>query len=234
MFSSAIYLLIPAYEPDEKLLPLVQALAPHYPIIIVNDGSTQPECARIFAQLAALPQITVLQHEVNQGKGAALKTGFAYQLAHAPNSVGVITLDADGQHLVPDVLKVAQQLQKQPAHVILGVRDFGDKVPLRSKFGNTVTGFLFKKIYKLPISDTQTGLRGLPLNLLKSLTKFHTTHYEFEMECLVYFAEHKIPVTQLPISTVYIDHNKSSHFNPILDSVRIYSVLLRFLIISHT
>ncbi len=229
---SKVYLLIPAYNPDEQLLTLITHLpTAEYPTLIINDGSDE-KMQPLFEACAKLPNVTVLNHDHNQGKGAALKTGFHYLLEHAPDCLGVVTLDADGQHLVQDVIRLAQALEKNPNHFILGVREFSGKTPARSKFGNELTRWLFKKIYKREVSDTQTGLRAIPKALLSAFVEFHSNRYDFELECLMYLADQAINVQQITISTVYIDDNRSSHFNPILDSFRVYFVFLRFIIIS--
>ena len=228
-----ICLIIPAYNPDHQLLRLVKQLAQHpFQQIIINDGS-DASCQACFTDSAHIASVTVLKHSSNQGKGAALKTAFQYILDHHPTDfMGIITLDADGQHALEDILKIAHALIQTPNKVILGVRDFGKSIPWRSKFGNTLTRTIFKWIYKAPIEDTQTGLRGIPIQLLPSLVELPSNRYEFELECLVQFAKNKVPMCQIPIATIYVNDNESSHFNPVLDSFRIYFVFLRFIIIS--
>lgn len=99
---------IPAYQPDEKLIQTVAELRQKtdYPIVIVNDGSSEDR-AEIFSRLE--PEATVLHHEVNCGKGRAMKTAFAYIHEHYASTEGVVTVDADGQHLVPDIVSVSEE-----------------------------------------------------------------------------------------------------------------------------
>jgi len=227
-----ICLLIPAYQPSAELVPLVRKLAEaNFTIVVVNDGSSN-EHQTTFTQLTDIPDVHILTHAQNKGKGVALKTGYQYILDKHPHYQGVVSLDADGQHSLRDVIKVAETLAQQPTDVILGVREFDQDVPWRSRMGNEITRSLFKFIYKVPISDTQTGLRGIPMALLPELLALPSKRYEFELESLIYFAKHKITIQQLTIKTIYIDDNASSHFNPVLDSLRIYFVFFRFLIIS--
>ncbi len=229
MLKSSI--LIPAYNPEPVLIDLVRALlAAHCRVVVVNDGSDLRSKA-VFEALD--PAVIVLHHVTNLGKGAALKTGLHYIALNFPASEGVITADADAQHTVPDILNVAQTLEKYPKALILGVRSFDSKeVPFRSRFGNALTRVLFNFLTGLRLKDTQTGLRGIPLNHIPHYLSITPNHYEFELDMLLKAKHYAISIVQVPIQSVYIDHNKSSHFNPLIDSMRIYFVLFRFVFAS--
>jgi len=193
-------------------------------ILVVDDGSG-PEFATIFGQLAKHPQVVVLRHAVNLGKGAALKTGFNHFLLASPDAVGVVTADADGQHAADDILQVARELVAYPDQMVLGVRDLTGRVPWRSRLGNGLTRRIFQVFTGANIVDTQTGLRGWPrLACLESLP-IAINGYDFELECLI--RAHR-GVRQVPIKTIYLDDNRGSHFNPIRDSMRIYFVFARY------
>lgn len=221
-------LLIPAYQPDQKMIGLVnELLKKGYPeIVVVNDGSS-PDKDYIFEQVGELDRVKLLSHEKNKGKGQALKTGFSYILQQG-HKVGVVTLDADGQHLPEDIFEVARSLSDHPQQLILGARAFDKDVPLRSSFGNTLTRHIFGFLIGKKISDTQTGLRGIPLDFLEELIKLKTGRYEFELDMLVKASTQRIEITEVPITTVYENNNESSHFNPLIDSLRIYFIFLRF------
>lgn len=219
-------ILIPAYKPPPRLKQLAQALRCYdfLEIIVVDDGSPQ-EFKAPFSYLRNELKITVLSHKVNRGKGAALKTGFHYFCQRYPQAVGVVTADADGQHLVRDILRVAHILQENPNCLILGTRQFDKKVPLKSYIGNYLTQLAFKVLFGTNIADTQTGLRGLPKELLKELSRLSSGHYAFETDSLITALNRGYMMIEVPISTVYIDKNASSHFKPVKDSLRILSVL---------
>jgi len=226
-------IVIPAYQPTEKLAELAADLsADRRDIVIVNDGSS-PECQAVFARVAALPHVTVLAHAVNLGKGQALKTAFNHVLIHSSaETVGVVTADADGQHLAGDIRRVAERLEQLPGDrtLILGSRGFSGEVPLRSRFGNVMTRGVFKVLIGRALTDTQTGLRGIPRSFLSELLQVSAGRYEFELEMLVRAAK-RMTIEELPIATVYGTFAKS-HFNPLRDSLRIYFVFLRFLSLS--
>ncbi|KTD20907.1 glycosyltransferase [Legionella lansingensis] len=225
-------LVIPAYNPDQRLIELLQEhkqLGWEQECIIVNDGSNKKSMP-IFTELERASYI-VLHHPQNMGKGAALKTAMKYYLkVFSILSPGMITADADGQHGIKDIVTLSKQFQQEPEKLHLGVRQItqGD-VPLRSKIGNALTKFLFNLITNSRIRDTQTGLRCIPLGLVRHLVERSTNRYEFELEMLFIARKHHFQIKQTPIETIYIDNNKGSHFNPLLDSLRICFIFFRFL-----
>jgi putative flippase GtrA len=227
-------IVIPAYQPSRGLPHLVRELAESdafTAILVVNDGSS-PECSPIFDELRRIPQADVLDHVVNLGKGAALKTGLNFAACKFPESIGIVTADADGQHTVPDIIATAAGLAANPRALVLGVRQFDGEVPLRSKFGNVLTRSIMRAVTGQNLDDTQTGLRGIPMNFVPELLRTKATGYDFELDMLVQCKYSSRRIAQVPISTVYLDQNRSSHFNPLLDSMRIYFVFVRFAAVS--
>ncbi|RSL29891.1 glycosyltransferase [Salibacterium salarium] len=226
-----ISIVIPAFNPDQKLLNVVRELSKEafQEIIVVNDGSGE-EYVPIFDAAAEWPSCTVLQHTENGGKGKALKTAFSYYSKNYPNGIGVITADADGQHTPSDIKKVAAELANQPSKLILGVRDFSTKdIPLRSRFGNVLTKAVVKAASGMKITDTQTGLRGISKEFAEQLLHVDGDRYEFEMKMILACKTYQRDIAEVTIDTIYIDDNESSHFHPIVDSIKIYYVFLRFL-----
>ena len=120
-----VTIVLPSLDPDERFLQVVQGLvrAGFADILIVNDGSS-PDRLTWFEQAAAYPACTVLTHEGNKGKGRALKTAFSYICQNRPHSLGAVTIDGDGQHLLKDIIACAQAMLEHPNKVILGCRDF--------------------------------------------------------------------------------------------------------------
>ena len=228
-----IALIIPAYKPDEKLLKTIDDAytAGFSDILIIDDGSGK-EFEDIFLKVQQMKGCTLLRHEINKGKGAALKTAFTYFLQNRPEGLGVITADADGQHLTKDIVATAEKM-KQGGHIVLGCRDFtAPQVPPRSKFGNRITIAVFKLFFGMKISDTQTGLRAFPKEVLQDLLSIKGDRYEFETNMLFFMSKNAIPFDEVVIDTVYIDDNSSSHFRVVRDSIRIYGLIIKYLLSS--
>ena len=219
--------IIPALNPDNKLIDLVNELLMHFDkIIIVNDGS---DSEKIFNKLSNNKKCIIINHKINMGKGEALKTAFKYYLENYYNKYsGVICLDCDLQHKVSDAVKMSDVLL-QKDKFILGTRLFNTKkTPLRNKLGNRITSYVFKKIYKVYLKDTQTGLRAIPNRLLDKLVKIDGSRFEYELMVLIELVKMHEEIIQYDIKTVYLKNsNKKSHFKVINDSIRIYKVMIK-------
>jgi glycosyltransferase involved in cell wall biosynthesis len=219
--------IIPAYRPDERLLELLAGLSEKsVPAIVLVDDGSGPAYREIFALAAAFPKVRLVRHAVNLGKGAALKSGFNFALCAFPNLQGVITADADGQHHPDDIERVAAHLAQHPDRLVLGTRTFSGDVPLRSQIGNVVTRLVMRALVGQNLSDTQTGLRGIPVTLLPHLLRTEANGYDFELDMLIAVRQHSFQVDETPIRTIYEPGNRTSHFNPLIDSMKIYFVLL--------
>jgi glycosyltransferase involved in cell wall biosynthesis len=220
---------IPAYRPSAGLIELVRNLTDkRLPAIVLIDDGSGDEFREIFDRACEFPNVQLLRHAVNLGKGAALKTGFNHALCTIPNLAGVVTADADGQHDPDDIERVAEALLARPDALVLGARAFDGEIPLRSKIGNLATRNLMRALLGQKLADTQTGLRGIPASLLPRLMRVESTGYEFELEMLIAAHHLSLPVIELTIKTIYERGNPTSHFNPLIDSMKIYFVLFRF------
>lgn len=222
---------IPAYEPDEKLLKTVSDLRDKtgFPIVVVDDGSSE-KCAPVFAKLEGLAGVTLLRHEVNRGKGRAMKTAFEHiaSCGEFDKADGVVTVDADGQHLIPDVLRVCDAFKNEPDALIIGGRRFKGEVPLRSRFGNAMTRFVFALTTGVRVHDTQTGLRAFGVSKIGEMLAIGGERYEYEINQLMTCTKKSIPIREIEIETVYLNENESSHFNVVRDSWRIYKTIFAF------
>lgn len=214
--------LIPAYKPDEEMCNLVKELhAEGFDTVIVNDGSGD-EYAELFKRASQYG--TVIEHNQNQGKGRALKTGIKYIAENRPECEFFITADADGQHRVKDIIRVRDEL-RNGALFVLTTRLLNRNIPARSKFGNDLSRVIYTLATGRYFSDNQSGLRGFDISNADWLLKVKGEKYDYEMNMLYYAAKQAIPVTTLDIEAVYIDGNRSSHFNPVKDTLRIYRLL---------
>ena len=227
--SGQVVLLIPALNPDERLMELLGSLKELWtgPILLVDDGSALA-CGALFDRAQAAG-CHVVRHARNLGKGRGLKTGFNYCLTHFPGALGAVTADADGQHTPKDILACANALRAHPGALILGCRDFDTSgVPPRSQLGNRVTRTFMRLLCGVGVTDTQTGLRAIPSSFMLQMLDMPGERFEFETNMLLETQARDVPIVEVPIQTVYLEENKSSHFNPLLDSWRIYKLLLKF------
>lgn len=228
-----IIIIIPSLNPDAKLQSTLKGLQEvgfqHF--VFVDDGSDEAHKANFPAPGEG---ITVLHHPVNRGKGAGLKTAFAYVLEHFPQAAGVVTVDGDGQHAPADVLRCAQKLLALDGNtIVLGCRNFnGDDVPQRSRVGNHITSGVFRVLCGMKISDTQTGLRAFPAQLLETMLSIEGERFDYETNMLLKCKQYHISLAEVSIQTVYLEENASSHFRPIVDSLRIYRFILAFIVSS--
>lgn len=224
-----VTVIIPSLNPDEKLLRVVCGLEAlgFDDIIIVNDGSA-PEYLKNFPSEEEHRSCTLLTHPTNRGKGAALRTAFEYFLKNRQGKLGAVSVDGDDQHRPADVLKCCEKMA-QTGSLVLGVRDFSlPQVPRRSRLGNRITSFVFKIGCGLRISDTQTGLRAFPTEYIPDMLEISGDRYEYETNMLLSLGDYSIPMSEVTIETVYIEDNRASHFRPVRDSMRIYSLILKF------
>lgn len=229
-------IIIPSLSPDEKLITLLSDLkkAGFEDLLIVNDGSSA-EYDSYFETAKTEYGCVVLTHAVNQGKGRALKTAFNYLLNREKPCPCAVTVDSDGQHQIDDIIRVAQTMLLRPNSLTLGCRDFSGKnpnIPARSRFGNRTTSRALRLLSGVKLSDTQTGLRGFSEETMRYFLSTKGERFEYEMNMILDAHEGGIPFVEVPISTIYIEENKTSHFNPLLDSFRIYAVFAKFILSS--
>ena len=222
-----VSVILPSLDPDEKLMAVIDGLILQgfEDIILINDGS-KPENLHYFEEAARNSQITLLHHSINLGKGAALKTGINWFLEHRKERAGVVTVDGDNQH-APEDIKACSLRMLETGKTVLGCRDFSlPHVPPRSKAGNRITSWVFKTFVGMTLSDTQTGLRAFPTGVLPQLAQVAGDRFEYETNVLLEMKKSSLPFEEVPIRTVYIEENKSSHFRAVQDSWRIYKLIL--------
>lgn len=222
-----VSVIIPSLNPDARLEAVVQGVIEQgfTDIILVDDGSA-PENKKYFPKLDG---VTLLVHEENKGKGAALKTAIDWIVRNRPDSLGAVTCDGDGQHTAKDTKSVAQKMLDS-GKFVLGVRDFSlDNVPSRSRIGNRLSSFALYICSGSYISDTQTGLRAIPATLFSDMLKVSGDRFEYETNVLLELRSMKAEYEEVKIETVYLDENKSSHFRPFHDTLRILALMLKYI-----
>ena len=220
-------ILVPSYEPDESFVTTINKLIENdYPVLVVNDGSGK-EFDKAFNQVKE--KVQYLEQYPNKGKGAALKLGFSKIKELFPNAKYdikyVITADGDGQHSIQDINRVYDKLN-ETNELVFGTRHFDRKVPFRSRFGNDLSKATRSLLTKQFIDDDQCGLRGFPCRYLDELVKINGDRYEYEMNEIVIFQLKQYKIVPLQIETIYLEKNSSSHFSPVLDTIKIQSRIL--------
>ncbi len=208
--------IIPTYNNAKTLRKLIDGVLVYTPrIIIVNDGSTD-ETPAIIQQY---PNLCIENHSVNQGKGKAIRTGFAKALEKGFDYA--LTIDSDGQHYPDDIPHFVKEIEENGEALIIGSRNMTQEgIPKGSSFGNKFSNFWFRVETGIDLTDTQSGFRLYPIKKLQNI-RFFTTKYEFEIEIIVRAAWRGIPVKNIPIKVLYDKTERVSHFRPYKDFARI-------------
>lgn len=225
-----VILIIPSYEPNEDFISLCEELWENdIETIIVDDGSDIEQYGWVFSEIERKCGFTVIRHAVNLGKGRALKNAFNFCLLNYPDIIGVITADSDGQHKISDICRCMDALKSTPDELILGCRDFSDEnIPWKSKFGNELTKKICNYLCGIKLTDTQTGLRGIPKKFMELLLRTEGERFEYETNMLIVAKKSNVKIREIPIETIYESkENHKTHFNPIADSIKIYKIFAK-------
>lgn len=219
--------IIPAYEPDETFVRIVDELWTYgCQIVAVDDGSGEGY-QQIFDRVGDI--CIVLRHGENRGKGAAIKTALSYIERELWDDGPIGIMDCDGQHLPEDMMRLFRTAGTRSNTLVLGVRAVGKEMPLRSRLGNQITRAVYRIVSGVNVSDTQTGLRAFGPDLIDRSLSVKGDRYEYEMNMLMACAREKISIEEVPIHTIYRDReNSNSHFRGFRDSVRIYKEIIKF------
>lgn len=229
-----IVIVIPSLEPNAKMLDLVSSIRHQnqiWPIVIVDDGSGNDYDA-VFEEAHEKHDCIVIRHAENKGKGAAIKAAIRYILSDLKNAQYMVTIDSDGQHTLEDMIKCVKAAEHHGNALVLGVRDFEKKMPLRSRFGNVLTRNILRVTTGINIKDTQTGLRVIPTHFMDKLLEVPGDRFEYETNMLLETKRSNWEIHSQAISTIYIEDNASSHFRVIADSIAIYAVFIKYFLSS--
>lgn len=215
--------MIPAYNAEKTIEAVAtEALASGFPLLVVDDGSQDGTASSI----QHLP-LNIIAHRHNQGKGAALKTGFAWAVMHGFN--GVITIDADGQHDGAAIGLVAERAQAEGLDILIASRrsQFEQMAGLRS-FWNRIGVWCMRKRTGFEITDSQSGFRYYSGKLLREL-QLISTGYDLEMEILMKAWRGGFTIGSLPIAARVADGRATSHYRPVRDTWNICMTFLRYM-----
>ena len=216
---------IPVYNHARTVAQVIKdAQKMGYPVFVVDDGSTD----NTYDQIKEIAGIQILRHPQNQGKGAAIMTGFAAAAAVAD---WAITIDADGQHYPEDAKILIKALPKKSRPIVVGARAdmTGEHVPWTSSFGRKFSNFWVRTSGGPKISDSQSGFRIYPLPEALHL-KTKARRFQFEVEILVQAKRNGIPVIEAPVRVRYNpEGGRISHFRPFVDFLRNSSTFTRLI-----
>lgn len=218
---SDLAVIIPALNAARTVGKVVaEARKQHEPVIVIDDGSTDGT-----GDVARAAGAIVLRHDVNRRKGAALKTGFAWALENGCNAV--ITLDADGQHLPSEIPKFVEQYERGGEDLIIGGRAhlFAHMLP-RRRNANRFSAWCIAKCSGADITDSQSGFRLYSARLLRTL-KLRTDGFDMESEVIVLAGRRGLKILTIPIDLGFVDGLSTSHFRPLLDTLRIAWTVMR-------
>lgn len=197
--------MIPAYNEEGRIEPVIRGANQYLPVLVVDDGSR--DCTAVVAETAGA---MVLSLTPNQGKGAALRAGFRKALEEGFEAV--VTLDADGQHDPEEIPGFLQVYDEQQADLIIGNRDFKDMPPIR-RLANTLGATTFSWAIGQPVPDNQSGYRLLSRRLMMALDEGTEPGFEFELEMIVICVRNGFVMVWVPIRTIYA--GESSHIDPV-------------------
>lgn len=215
--AARIVALIPAYEAADLVGPVIEGARRHLPVLVVDDGSEDGTAAAARGAGAE-----VVRQEPNQGKGAALKTGFRRLLDEGVDAV--LTLDADGQHdpaEIPDFLEV---WRRGSVDLVIGARDFSRMPPVR-RAANTLGRWSLSRATGRDIPDNQSGYRLLSRRLVRAMLDSEEAGFEFEVDMVLHCLRHDWPIAWVPIRTIYDD--QGSHISPIHHVLSFVRMLVR-------
>jgi len=221
--SDRICILIPAYNAAETLGPILEKiLSLQIDTIVVDDG-----CLDETKQVASEHGANLLEHPLNLGKGAALRTGFRYILQK--DYQVVITLDADGQHDPSEIPLLLRIFRGVKPDILIASRagEFGRMTFLR-RFWNRLGVKAVARLCHSDITDSQSGFRLIRTDVLREID-LSTSGFELELELLIKSCKKGFSVLSVPVNTQKVDGTGSSHFRPVVDTWMVCKLFLRSL-----
>jgi LmbE family N-acetylglucosaminyl deacetylase len=218
---------IPCHDVERHCGEVVRRAALHADLVIaVDDGSKDRTGAVLREAASSLAHVRVLSFSANHGKGVALIEAFRQALDSHPFEV-LVTLDGDGQHRAEDIPALARLCGQEGTELVIGERRDASEMPFRSALGNTITRGLVRLAHADGPEDTQSGLRALRRGFVETVVRrVPGGRYETEMRILLLALRQGLRVATIPVPTLYLDGNRSSHFRPLLDSLRVFRALL--------
>jgi glycosyltransferase involved in cell wall biosynthesis len=199
-----ILALVPCYQEGPRIGAVVEAARAFLSVVVVDDGSTDDTASRAEAAGA-----TVLVQRPNAGKGAALRAGFRYALER--DAAAVVTLDGDGQHDPAEIPLFLTAFAQGRPELVIGRRDFAAMPPVR-RLSNTLGGWIFSAAVGRHVADNQSGYRLVGRRLMRAMLDSTDSGFAFEVEMIARCIALDLPMTEVPIRTIYA--GEPSHIRP--------------------
>ena len=216
-----IFVVIPLFNEEEHIVKVLKDLTPYkLPAVVVDDGSTDNSKSKV--QNLKFKNVTLLEHKINLGKGAAMKTGAEYAFSHDADAV--IFVDSDGQHDMMDLPKFIEALESGSFDVVFGSRNYGYGVPLVRYLGNKFASVIMVWFFKIYVSDVVCGFKGLTKDAYKKL-RWESRGYGVETEIVARTGKDKLKYCEVPVKTIYLNKVKGV---TILDAFGIFAEVLKW------
>ena len=210
-----VLVLIPAWNEAQRIGQVIHALPSGLPVLVVDDGSSDGT-----ADVARSIGAEILAHEINQGKGVALMSGFRWGMERGFSAV--LTLDADGQHDPGEATTFIQAFRQEKADLIVGKRAFRE-IPFPRNYANAFGSWMLSRVLQTKIYDNQSGYRLYSRRLMEIL-EIRRTGFEFEVDVILQTLQHGLSLEWVDIRTIY-DVNKVSYFHPVRDTLKFFGVV---------
>ncbi len=210
--------IVPAFNEQERVLPVVEESLHHVERVFVVDDGSDPVHRAIFSKLPS--GTTVLRHRINLGKGAAMTTGIA--AAQRAGFEAVVLLDSDGQHRPDEIPKLLGALEQRNLDIVFGARRINKRMPLMMRLGNRFFTMATFALFHIYLSDTQSGFRAFRTSAFDKLA-WESPRYAAETEMVVNAGKHSLRYAEVPISTIYHDKYKGT---TVFDGMRIFIDML--------
>lgn len=199
-----VSIVLPVYNEGSGVLIVLSKLTKlGHEAVVVDDGSN--DATKLKLHSIKKPNITVLHHKVNLGKGSALKTGCEYAFSHGADAV--ILMDSDGQHAVNDLHKFIEKLKTGKYDVIFGSRNLNLGMPFIRFIGNKVASVIINLMFGIYVSDLISGFRAITKKAYGKI-KWDSTGYGVETEMVIRIKKRNLKYCEIPIETIYFDNYK--------------------------
>ena len=216
-----IFVVIPLFNEEKHIAGVLKGLLPYkLPVVVVDDGSTDNSKLKVHGSRSE--GLILLEHKINLGKGAAMKTGADYAFSHGADAV--VFVDADGQHETRDLAKFIDKLGSGNYDVVFGSRNFGYGVPLVRYIGNKFASVIIASLFGIYVSDVICGYRGITRKAYEKI-KWESSGYGVETEMAIKTGRGKLAFCEVPVETIYHDKTKGV---TILDAFGILGDVLKW------